>query len=100
MASVLETAKKIDFENQTAFNLAVWEKVLADSLLASCLGASRRIVTVRSSCHPHPLRNTEKNSSASAGISLNCCLAAASSPSARKLQPRIEDRRSHDKGNH
>ena len=34
MASVLETAELIDVGDQTAFNLAVWEKVLADSSLA------------------------------------------------------------------
>lgn len=44
MASVLETAEIIDSENQTAFNLAVWEKVLADSLVA---GLPRRIETDR-----------------------------------------------------
>src|SRR5947199_8647807 len=34
MASVLDTAELIDSEDQTAFNLAVWEKVLADRFLA------------------------------------------------------------------
>jgi Uma2 family endonuclease len=33
MASVLETAELVDSGGQTAFNLAVWEKVLADPLL-------------------------------------------------------------------
>lgn len=33
MASVLETTELITSEDQTAFNLAVWEKVLADSVL-------------------------------------------------------------------
>src|SRR5437588_3528149 len=44
MASVLETAELIDSEDQTAFNLAVWEKVLTDSLLA---GLPHRIETDR-----------------------------------------------------
>ena len=35
MASVLETVELMDCEDQTAFNLAVWEKVLADSSLAA-----------------------------------------------------------------
>ena len=35
MASVLESAELMDCEDQTAFNLAVWEKVLADSSLAA-----------------------------------------------------------------
>jgi Uma2 family endonuclease len=35
MASVLETAELIDSGDQTAFNLAVWEKVLADPSLAA-----------------------------------------------------------------
>jgi len=35
MASVLDTAELIDSEDQTAFNLAVWQKVLADPFLAS-----------------------------------------------------------------
>ena len=34
MASVLETAELLDCGDQTAFNLAVWNKVLADSFLA------------------------------------------------------------------
>lgn len=34
MASVLDSAELIDSEDQTAFNFAVWEKVLADSSLA------------------------------------------------------------------
>jgi Uma2 family endonuclease len=44
MASVLETVELIDFEDQTAFNLAVWEKVLTDSFLA---GLPHRIETDR-----------------------------------------------------
>ena len=34
MASILDTAESIDTGDQTAFNLAVWEKVLGDSVLA------------------------------------------------------------------
>ncbi len=34
MASVLDSVELIDSEDQTAFNRAVWEKVLADSSLA------------------------------------------------------------------
>src|SRR6266850_3592906 len=44
MASVLDTAELIDSEDQTAFNLAVWEKVLADRFLA---GLPHRIETDR-----------------------------------------------------
>src|SRR5688572_18914171 len=33
MASVLDTVELIDSEDQTAFNLAVWEKVLTDRFL-------------------------------------------------------------------
>jgi hypothetical protein len=33
MASVLDTADLIDSEDQTSFNLAVWQKVLDDSSL-------------------------------------------------------------------
>ncbi len=44
MASVLETAGSIDFDDQTAFNLAVWEKVLADPFLA---GVPYRVETDR-----------------------------------------------------
>ncbi len=44
MESVLETAEFIDAEGQTAFNLAVWEKVLADPILARL---PRRIETNR-----------------------------------------------------
>ncbi len=44
MASVLETVELIDSGDQTAFNLAVWEKVLADSFLA---GLPHRIETDR-----------------------------------------------------
>lgn len=44
MGSVLETAGLVDAGNQTAFNLAVWEKVLADSSLA---GLPHRIETDR-----------------------------------------------------
>src|SRR5438046_888965 len=34
MASVLDTTELIDSEDQTTFNLAVWQKVLTDSFLA------------------------------------------------------------------
>ena len=44
MASVLETAELVDSEGQTTFNLAVWEKVLADSFLA---GLPHRLETDR-----------------------------------------------------
>src|SRR5207249_6438214 len=44
MASVLDTAELIDSEDQTAFNLAVWDKVLADRFLA---GLPHRIETDR-----------------------------------------------------
>src|SRR5467141_2982732 len=44
MASVLDTAELIDSEDQTAFNLAVWKKVLADHFLA---GLPHRIETDR-----------------------------------------------------
>ena len=44
MASVLETAELIDVGDQTVFNLAVWEKLLADSSLAAL---SYRIETDR-----------------------------------------------------
>jgi Uma2 family endonuclease len=44
MASVLETAELVDSGDPTAFNLAVWEKVLADSTLA---GLPHRIETDR-----------------------------------------------------
>ena len=44
MASVLDTAELIDSEDQTAFNLAVWQKVLTDSFLA---GLPHRIETDR-----------------------------------------------------
>lgn len=44
MASVLEAADLIDTGDQTAFNLAVWEKVLADSVLA---GLPHRVETDR-----------------------------------------------------
>src|SRR5438874_1669517 len=44
MASVLETAELIDSEDQAAFNLAVWKKVLADRFLA---GLPHRIETDR-----------------------------------------------------
>lgn len=44
MASVLDTTELIDTEDQTAFNLAVWEKVLADRFLA---GLPHRIETDR-----------------------------------------------------
>jgi Uma2 family endonuclease len=44
MASVLETAELVESEDQTAFNLAVWERVLADRFLA---GLPHRIETDR-----------------------------------------------------
>ena len=44
MASMLDTAGLIESEDQTAFNLAVWEKVLADPFLA---GLPHRIETDR-----------------------------------------------------
>src|SRR5436309_8947080 len=44
MASVLDTAERIDSEHQSAFNLAGWEKVLADRFLA---GLPHRIETDR-----------------------------------------------------
>jgi Uma2 family endonuclease len=44
MASVLENPELIDSEDQTAFNSAVWEKVLADSFIA---GLPHRIETDR-----------------------------------------------------
>jgi Uma2 family endonuclease len=44
MASVLDTAELMDPENQTALNLAVWEKVLADHFLA---GLPYRVETDR-----------------------------------------------------
>jgi Uma2 family endonuclease len=34
MASVIETAEIVESEDQTAFNLAVWQQVLADQFLA------------------------------------------------------------------
>lgn len=44
MPSVLDTAELIESDDQTAFNLAVWKKVLADSFLA---GLPHRIETDR-----------------------------------------------------
>jgi Uma2 family endonuclease len=44
MPSVLDTPELIETEDQTAFNLAVWEKVLADRFLA---GLPHRIETDR-----------------------------------------------------
>jgi hypothetical protein len=44
MASVLDSTELIDSEEQTAFNFAVWKKVLADSSLA---GLPHRIETDR-----------------------------------------------------
>ena len=44
MASVLDTAELAESEDQTAFNLAVWRKVLADRFLA---GLPHRIETDR-----------------------------------------------------
>ncbi len=44
MASVLDTAELVDSGDQTAFNLAAWEKVLADSFLA---GLPYRVETDR-----------------------------------------------------
>lgn len=44
MTSVLDTTELVDTEDQTAFNLAVWERVLADSFLA---GLPHRIETDR-----------------------------------------------------
>src|ERR1051326_2323483 len=44
MASVLESVEVFDSDNLTAFNLAVWEKVLADPVLA---GLPHRVETDR-----------------------------------------------------
>ncbi len=44
MATVLDTAELIDSEDQTAFNFAVWEKVVVDPLLA---GLPHRVETNR-----------------------------------------------------
>jgi hypothetical protein len=44
VASVLDTAEMVDSGDQTAFNLAVWQNVLADSFLA---GVPHRIETDR-----------------------------------------------------
>jgi Uma2 family endonuclease len=44
MASVLDTTELVENEDQTAFNLAVWEKVLADPFLA---GLPHRVETDR-----------------------------------------------------
>src|SRR5256885_12768879 len=44
MASVLDPAELIDSEDLTAFNLAVWQEVLADTFLA---GTPHRIETDR-----------------------------------------------------
>jgi len=73
MASVLDTAELIDSEDQTAFNLAVWKKVLADRFLAASRIALKRIVMGKLSCRLYPIPSTAKNKLKSAPCLKNCC---------------------------